>query len=148
MKQLAIHAGQPRDAAYGAVMTPIYQTSTFAFKGVNEPGISTTPEAEILTRKALEDCLAALEGWSHGFVLRDRHGCRSNNPGALRPGDHLIVTIPVRRDIPPPRKRPAQTRVEVDFVNLRQLDGLRSAFRPNTRAIMDGDADESSYESP
>ena len=35
---LAIHAGQEKDPVYGAVMTPIYQTSTFAFKGVNQPG--------------------------------------------------------------------------------------------------------------
>ena len=37
-KTLAVHAGQAPDPAYGAVMTPIYQTSTFAFQGVNRPG--------------------------------------------------------------------------------------------------------------
>ena len=59
---LAIHAGQAPDPAYGAVMTPIYQTSTFAFRGVNQPGPFDYSRSGNPTRKALEDCLAALEG--------------------------------------------------------------------------------------
>ena len=66
---LAIHAGQAPDPAYGAVMTPIYQTSTFAFKGVNQPGPFDYSRSGNPTRKALEDCLAALEGGTHGFAF-------------------------------------------------------------------------------
>ena len=60
---LAIHAGQKPDPAYGAVMTPIYQTSTFAFKGVNQPGKFDYSRSGNPTRKALEDCLAAEWGY-------------------------------------------------------------------------------------
>ena len=66
---LAIHAGQAPDPAYGAVMTPIYQTSTFAFRGVGAPGPFDYSRSGNPTRKALEDCLAALEGGSHGFAF-------------------------------------------------------------------------------
>ena len=50
---LAIHAGQSHDPNYGAVMTPIYQTSTFAFKGVNQPGEFDYSRSGNPTRKAL-----------------------------------------------------------------------------------------------
>ena len=66
---LAIHAGQGKDPTYGAVMTPIYQTSTFAFKAVNQPGEFDYSRSGNPTRKALEDCLAALEGGTDGFVF-------------------------------------------------------------------------------
>jgi len=67
---LAIHAGQEPDPANGAVMTPIYQTSTYAQDGVGRPRqgyeYSRTRNP---TRKALEDCLAALEAGSFGLAF-------------------------------------------------------------------------------
>jgi cystathionine beta-lyase/cystathionine gamma-synthase len=67
---LAIHAGQEPDPTNGAVMTPIYQTSTYAQAGVGlarqgyEYSRTKNP-----TRKALEDCLAALETGTHGLAF-------------------------------------------------------------------------------
>jgi len=59
-KTLAIHSGHnPLDHA-GAVMTPIYQTSTFAFRGVNRPGAFEYSRSGNPTRKALETCPASL----------------------------------------------------------------------------------------
>ena len=67
---LAIHAGQEPDPANGAVMTPIYQTSTYAQEGVGRPRqgyeYSRTRNP---TRKALEDCLATLESGEHGLAF-------------------------------------------------------------------------------
>jgi cystathionine beta-lyase/cystathionine gamma-synthase len=67
---LAIHAGQEPDLANGAVMTPIYQTSTYVQDGVGQPRhgyeYSRTRNP---TRKALEDCLAALEGGNFGLAF-------------------------------------------------------------------------------
>ena len=67
---LAIHAGQEPDPANGAVMTPIYQTSTYAQEGVGKPrqGYEYS-RTQNPTRKALEDCLAALEGGSFGLAF-------------------------------------------------------------------------------
>ncbi|MGH8246153.1 MAG: trans-sulfuration enzyme family protein, partial [Gammaproteobacteria bacterium] len=67
---LAIHAGQEPDPNNGAVMTPIYQTSTYAQDGVGKARqgyeYSRTKNP---TRKALEDCLTALEGGTHGLAF-------------------------------------------------------------------------------
>jgi cystathionine gamma-synthase len=67
---LAIHAGQSPDPSNGAVMTPIYQTSTYAQDGVGQPRqgyeYSRTKNP---TRLALEECLAALESGTHGLAF-------------------------------------------------------------------------------
>jgi cystathionine gamma-synthase len=67
---LAIHAGQEPDPANGAVMTPIYQTSTYMQDGVGKARqgyeYSRTKNP---TRLALENCLAALEGGTHGLAF-------------------------------------------------------------------------------
>ena len=67
---LTIHAGQEPDPNNGAVMTPIYQTSTYAQDGVGKPrqGYEYS-RTQNPTRKALQDCLAALEGGTHGLAF-------------------------------------------------------------------------------
>ena len=67
---LAIHAGQEPDSTNGAVMTPIYQTSTYAQDGVGQPrqGYEYS-RTQNPTRKALEDCLAALESGGYGLAF-------------------------------------------------------------------------------
>lgn len=133
---LAIHAGQGPDPAYGAVMTPIYQTSTFAFKGVNQPGPFDYSRSGNPTRKALEDCLAALEGGSRGFAFATGQAAEATMLSQLEPGDHFIA----HNDIYGGSYRLITNLlkgkgVALDFVNLRDLDAFSNAFRPNTRAI-------------
>ena len=67
---LAIHAGQEPDPNNGAVMTPIYLTSTYMQDGVGKPrqGYEYS-RTQNPTRKALQDCLAALEGGSYGLAF-------------------------------------------------------------------------------
>jgi len=133
---LAVHAGQSPDPAYGAVMTPIYQTSTFAFKSVNEPGEFDYTRSGNPTRKALENCLAALEGGTHGFAFATGMAAEATILERYGPGDHLIVHDDLyggayRLLVNVTRKHG----VQVDFVNLRDLELLRTAIRSNTRAI-------------
>ncbi|HEY3322609.1 MAG TPA: PLP-dependent aspartate aminotransferase family protein [Planctomycetota bacterium] len=133
---LAIHAGQKPDPAYGAVMTPIYQTSTFAFKGVNQPGPFDYSRSGNPTRKALEDCLAALEGGTHGFAFATGMAAEATVLQQYGPGDHVIV----HDDIYGGTYRLliqviAKNGVALEFVNLRDLAALKKAIRPNTRAI-------------
>jgi len=68
-KTLSIHAGHHPRAHQGAVTTPVYQTSTFAFEDVNQPGPFDYSRSGNPTRKVLEDCLAALEGGTRGTGL-------------------------------------------------------------------------------
>jgi len=68
-KTLAVHSGHRSDEHQGAVMTPVYQAS-IAFRGVNEPGPFDYSRSGNPTRKALEECLASLEGGSAGFALQ------------------------------------------------------------------------------
>lgn len=133
---LAIHAGQQPDPAYGAVMQPIYQTSTFAFRGVGQPGPFDYSRSGNPTRKALEECLAALEGGTYGFAFATGMAAEATALMMLRAGDHLIA----HDDIYGGTYRLlstviAEKGVSVDFVNLRDLGALQAAIRPNTRAI-------------
>jgi cystathionine gamma-lyase len=87
----AIHAGQEPDPTTGAVMTPIYQTSTYWQKqpGDNkgyEYSRGTNP-----TRKALEDCLAALENAKHGLAFSSGLGATDSVMKLLAPGDEVIT---------------------------------------------------------
>ncbi|MGI4022917.1 MAG: cystathionine gamma-synthase [Janthinobacterium lividum] len=87
----AIHAGQEPDPTTGAVMTPIYQTSTYWQKtpGDNkgyEYSRGTNP-----TRKALEDCLAALENGKFGLAFSSGMGATDAVMKMLRPGDEVIT---------------------------------------------------------
>jgi cystathionine gamma-lyase len=133
---LAVHAGQKPDPAYGAVMTPIYQTSTFAFKGVNQPGKFDYSRSGNPTRKALEDCLAALEGGTHGFALATGMAAEATAVAMFGTGDHILV----HDDLYGGTYRlltKVVTRfgVDIDFVNMRDLEALQRALRPNTRIL-------------
>jgi len=133
---LAIHAGQDKDPAYGAVMTPIYQTSTFAFIGVNQPGPFDYSRSGNPTRKALEDCLAALEGGAYGFVFATGMAAEVTILELYGPGDHLIVHDDLYGGTYRLLVNVTQRHgVDVEFVNLRELDLLRRAIRSNTKAI-------------
>ncbi|RKR84398.1 cystathionine gamma-lyase/cystathionine beta-lyase [Mucilaginibacter gracilis] len=87
----AIHAGQEPDPTTGAVMTPIYQTSTYWQKtpGDNkgyEYSRGTNP-----TRNALENCLAALENAKHGLAFSSGLGATDAVMKLLLPGDEVIT---------------------------------------------------------
>jgi cystathionine gamma-lyase len=89
---LAIHAGQPNDAATGAVTVPVYQTSTFQQL---EPGISRGYDYSRTahpTRHALEQNLAALEGAGFGLAFSSGMAAIHNVLSTLRAGDHVVTT--------------------------------------------------------
>ena len=133
---LAIHAGQGPDKTYGAVMTPIYQTSTFAFKGVGQPGEFDYSRSGNPTRKALEDCLAALEGGTRGFAFATGMAAEATALSLLGKGDHIIVHDDLYggtyRLL---TKVIANHGVAIDFVNIRDSALLEKSIRPDTKMI-------------
>lgn len=88
---LAIHAGQEPDPTTGAVMTPIYQTSTY---WQESPGVHkgyAYARGKNPTRTALEKCLAALEGAKYGLCFSSGMGATDAVIKLLRPGDEVIT---------------------------------------------------------
>jgi cystathionine gamma-synthase len=90
-ESLAVHAGQPPDPGTGAVVTPIFQTSTYAQSGVGQHLGYDYSRTANPTRSALEKCLAALEGASHGLAFASGMAAADALLRQLGPGDHVII---------------------------------------------------------
>jgi cystathionine gamma-lyase len=90
-KTLSVHSGHHPGDHSGAVMTPIYQTSTFAFQGVNRPGPYEYSRSGNPTRKALETCLAALEGGAFGFAFATGLAAETTVLMMFQTGDRVVV---------------------------------------------------------
>lgn len=88
----AIHAGQEPDPTTGAIMTPIYQTSTYVQEA---PGVNkgyAYARGKNPTRVALEKCIAALENARHGLCFSSGMGAADAVIKLLRPGDEVIAS--------------------------------------------------------
>src|SRR5512144_1623916 len=88
---LCIHAGQAPDPTTGAVMTPVYLTSTYAQRS---PGVHKGFEysrTQNPTRFALQDCLAALEGGRHGLAFASGLAATDALLHLLEAGDHVVA---------------------------------------------------------
>ena len=86
----AIHVGQEPDAATGAVIVPIYQTSTYVQEEVGvHKGFDYSRTANP-TRAALEECLASLEGAAHGLAFSSGMGAITTVLHLLSPGDRVV----------------------------------------------------------
>ena len=117
---LAIHAGQSPDPSTGAVMTPIYATSTYVQQS---PGVHQGYEysrSHNPTRFAYERCIAALEGGTHGYAFASGLAATSTVLDALDAGSHVICMDDVYggtfRLLERVRKRSAG--LSIDFVDL------------------------------
>ena len=87
----AIHAGQEPDPTTGAVMTPIYQTSTYWQKSPGDHQGYEYSRGTNPTRKALEACLAALENAQFGLAFSSGMGATDAVMKLLKPGDEVIT---------------------------------------------------------
>jgi cystathionine gamma-synthase len=88
---LAIHAGQAPDPTTGAVVTPIYQTSTYAQEAVGKHFGYEYSRTANPTRTALQQCLAALEGAAHGLAFASGLAAEHAILHLVEPGDHLLI---------------------------------------------------------
>ena len=89
---LAVHAGQAPDPATGAVMTPVYYTSTFAQDGPGEHRGFEYGRTRNPTRDALQGCLAALEGARHGLAFASGLAAADALLHLLSAGDHVLAS--------------------------------------------------------
>jgi len=86
----AIHAGQEPDPTTGAVMTPIYQTATYAQAGLGEHKGYDYSRSGNPTRTALEACLAALENGRYGLAFASGLAAEQSVLSLLSTGDHIV----------------------------------------------------------
>src|SRR6266568_724584 len=86
----AIHAGQEPDPSTGAVMTPIYQTATYAQAGLGEHKGYEYARTQNPTRTALEACIAAIEEGRHGLAFASGMAAESAVLSLLSVGDHIV----------------------------------------------------------
>ncbi|SEO62690.1 cystathionine gamma-synthase [Amycolatopsis saalfeldensis] len=135
----AIHAGQKPDPRTGAVIVPIYQTSTYAQDGVGgtREGDYEYSRTANPTRTALEQALAALEGARHTLAFAS--GMAASDAvlrTVLRPGDHLVLGNDAYggtfRLID---KVLSLWGIEHTVADLSKIDEVRAAIRPETKLI-------------
>ncbi|MBV8695653.1 MAG: cystathionine gamma-synthase [Chloroflexi bacterium] len=132
----AIHAGQHPDPATGAIMTPIFQTSTYAQSGVGEHKGFEYARTGNPTRSALEDCIAALENGSYGLAFASGMAAEQAVLSQLSAGDHLLSCD----DLYGGTYRMFESvmrryNVETSYVIAGSSADYERALRPNTKLI-------------
>lgn len=133
----AIHAGQTPDAATGAIMTPIYATSTYVQESPGRHKGYEYSRTQNPTRMAYERCVAALEGGDAGFAFASGLAAASTTLELLDAGDHVIAMDDLYggtyRLFERVRRRSAG--LDFSFIDLNDVKALRAALKPNTRMI-------------
>lgn len=137
MATRAIHAGQKPDPTTGAIMTPIYATSTYVQPSPGKHLGYEYSRTKNPTRTAYEDCVASLESGKHGFAFASGMAAISTILEILSPGDHVIVCDDVYggtyRLFDKVRSRSAG--LKVSFVDLTNPQAMEAAIRPETKMI-------------
>jgi len=134
---LAIHGGQHPDPSTGAVMPPIYATSTYAQSSPGQHQGFEYSRTHNPTRFAWERCVAALEGGSRGFAFGSGLAATATVLELLDSGDHVIAMDDLYggsyRLFERVRRRSAA--LDFSFVDLADLDALAAAITPRTRMV-------------
>jgi cystathionine gamma-lyase len=132
-----IHAGQAPDPTTGAVMMPIYATSTFAQES---PGVHKGFEyarSQNPTRMAFERCIADLEGGSAAFAFSSGLAASATVLDMLDHGSHIVASDDLyggtRRLFERVRRKSAG--LDITYVDLSDTNAVKAALRPNTRLV-------------
>jgi cystathionine gamma-synthase len=131
-----VHAGVQPDPAYGAVMPPIYQTSTFAFRDVcTNAGYDYTRSGNP-TRAALEEAISVLEGGAGATCTSTGMSAVVVALNLLPHGSHLLCTVDCYGGTFRALEHAKATYgLEVTYLDLADLDAVQAAFRENTRMV-------------
>lgn len=134
---LAIHGGQSPDPSTGAVMPPIYATSTYAQSSPGEHQGFEYSRTHNPTRFAYERCVASLEGGSRGYAFASGMAATSTVMELLDAGSHVVAMDDIYggtfRLFERVRKRTAG--LQFSFVDLTDLAALEAAITPQTKMV-------------
>ncbi|MGD9900691.1 MAG: PLP-dependent aspartate aminotransferase family protein, partial [Calditrichaceae bacterium] len=132
----AIHAGQEPDPSTGAIMTPIYQTSTYVQESLGKHKGYEYSRTKNPTRTALEKNIAVLEKGKHGIAFASGLSAISALMGLLSQGDHVVCTSNVYggtfRQFD---KIYTRYGLEFSFVDTSDSGQIRAALKKNTKMI-------------
>jgi cystathionine beta-lyase/cystathionine gamma-synthase len=132
----SVHAGQQPDPLAGAVMTPIYQTSTYVQEGLGRHKGYEYARTQNPTREALERNVAALEGASYGFAFGSGLAALDAVLKLLRSGDHVVCGENVYGGSHRLMERIyAQLGLSFTFVDMRDVANVERAVTPATRMV-------------
>lgn len=132
----AIHAGQSPDPTTGAIMTPVYLTSTYVQQS---PGVHQGWEYSRThnpTRKAYEDCLANLESAKYGFAFASGCAATTTILHLLKQGDHVIAMDDMYGGTYRLFDKVLKNNgFEFSFVDLTRTENFSKAIKPNTKMV-------------
>jgi cystathionine gamma-lyase len=133
----AIHAGQRPDPSTGAIMTPIYASSTYVQRSPGDHQGWEYSRSHNPTRDAYEKCIADLEGGIRGFAFASGMAATATLLELLDSGDHVVAgddlyggTFRLFH-----RVRERSANLKFTFAHLEDSDSLREAMRPDTRMV-------------
>jgi len=132
----AIHAGQEPDPSTGSIMTPIYQTATYAQAGLGEHKGFEYSRTSNPTRAALETCIAALEEGAYGLAFASGMAAESAILSLLSAGDHVVSCDDTYGGTYRIFERVMRRyNVEFSYVPADKVANYEKAIRPNTKMI-------------
>ncbi|MGH9775997.1 MAG: trans-sulfuration enzyme family protein [Candidatus Acidiferrales bacterium] len=132
----AIHVGQEPDASTGAIVAPIYQTSTYVQEALGKNKGYDYARTNHPNRKALERCVAKLEGGVAAYVFSTGMAGIDSVFRLLRPGDHAILSQAVYGGVfRLTTQLLAQFGMEFSYVDTSCLEKIRKAIKPATKMI-------------
>jgi cystathionine gamma-lyase len=133
----AIHAGQRPDPSTGAIMTPIFATSTYVQKSPGDHKGWEYSRSHNPTRDAYEQCIADLESGSRGFAFASGMAATATVLELLDAGDHVVAMDDLYggsfRLFQNVRRRSAG--LKFSFTAIEHINSLKAAIRPETRLI-------------
>lgn len=133
---ISVHGGVEPEPHTGAIMTPIYQTSTFVQSAPGQHSGYEYSRSDNPTRTALQASIAALEGGQHGLVFASGLAAIDTVLRLFKPGDHVIVGDDVYGGTYRLFERViARYGIHFSWVNLTDIDAVKAAFRAETRLL-------------
>ena len=132
----AIHTGQEPDPATGAIITPIYQTSTYVQDAVGEHKGYDYSRVANPTRTALQECLASLESAQHGIAFSSGLGATTTLMHLIDPGQRVVLIADVYGGVYRMTSQVYEPKGYVfDYVPADEFPNLRAHLDDNTRMV-------------
>jgi len=132
----AIHVGQEPDPTTGSIVAPIYQTSTYVQDALGQNKGYDYARTNHPNRKALERCLAKLEGGAAAYVFSSGMAGIDSVFRLLRPGDHCVLSESVYGGVfRLTTQLLVQFGMEFSYVDTSSMEKVTEALRPNTKML-------------